>query len=115
MPSAPLTIGSGPARVQRRLAPRLARAQQVEAHPRDDRRQPAAQVLDPGRAGAAEPQPGLLDGIVRFAERAEHPVGHRPKVVAFFLEPLRQPGLFVHGDIPSTRTVIALTNGFQLM
>ena len=27
--------------------------------------------------GAVEPEPGLLDGVVGLAERAEHPVGHR--------------------------------------
>ena len=86
----------GHVRVQRLLAPRLARAQHVQAHPRDDRRQPSAQVLDAAGVGAAEPQPGFLHGVVRLAQRAEHPVGHRPQVGAVGLEPLRQPVVFVH-------------------
>jgi hypothetical protein len=60
----------GRMRAQGLLAPRLARAQHVQAHPRNDRRQPSAQVLDAARAGAAEPQPGFLDGVVRRAPRA---------------------------------------------
>ena len=50
------------------LAPRLARPQHVEAHARDDRRQPAAQVLDHPRVRATEPQPRLLHGVVRVGE-----------------------------------------------
>ena len=72
-------VGRAP-RVERLLAPRLARAQHVEAHARDDRRQPAAEVLDVGRVGAAEAQPRLLHRVVGLAQRAEHPVGHRPQV-----------------------------------
>ena len=41
--------------------------------------------------GAAEPQPGFLDGVVGLAQRAEHPVGHRPQVGPVLLEPFRQP------------------------
>ena len=41
------TIGSGTRDAQRLLAPRVARAQHVERDPRDDGRQPAAEVLDP--------------------------------------------------------------------
>ena len=76
--------------------PRGARAQHVQAHPSDDRGQPSAQVLDAARLGAAETQPGFLDGVVRFADRAEHPVGHRPQVTSVLLESLCQPILFVH-------------------
>jgi hypothetical protein len=43
---------------------RLARAQHVEAHPGDDRGQPAAEVLDVVRASPADPFPGVLDGVV---------------------------------------------------
>ena len=42
--------------------------------------------------GAAEPQPGLLDGVVGLAQRAEHPVGDRPQVGAVLVESLGQPG-----------------------
>jgi len=41
-------------------------------------------------------RPGFLDGVVRFADRAEHPVGHRPQVASVLLESLCQPILFVH-------------------
>lgn len=40
------------------------------------------------------PEPGFLDRVVRFRERAEHPVGHGPQVSAvgleLFLEPLER-------------------------
>ena len=48
------------------------------------------------RVGAAEPQPGLLHGVVGLAERAEHPVGDRPQVAAVLLEALGELVL-VHG------------------
>src|SRR5712692_1102523 len=41
----------------------------------DGSRHAASEVLDPAGAGAAEPQPRLLDRVERLAERAEHPVG----------------------------------------
>src|SRR5262249_5049101 len=71
-------------------------AQHVEAYPRNDRCQPSAQVLDTARCGAAEPQPGFLDGVVRLGQRAEHPVGYRPQMVLVLHELLRQPVCFVH-------------------
>jgi hypothetical protein len=49
------------------LAPGPARAQHVQAHPTYDRRKPSAQVLDPAGVRAAEPQPGLLHGVVGLA------------------------------------------------
>src|SRR5215472_6858556 len=79
---------------QRLLAPRVARAQHVEADPRDYRGQPSAQVKDAARAGAAEVEPGLLYGILRLGKRAEHAVGHRPQVGTLGLELLRQPLVF---------------------
>src|SRR5262249_9723914 len=39
---------------------------------------------------------GLLHGVLRLAERAEHPVGHRPQVGPLRLEPLRQLVVLVH-------------------
>jgi hypothetical protein len=45
----------GQVRIQRFLAPRLARAQHVQTHARDHRGQPSAQVLDAACAGPAEP------------------------------------------------------------
>ena len=86
----------GHVRVQRLLAPRAARAQHVQAHPGDDRRQPTAQVLDAAGVGAAQPQPGLLDGVLGLGQRAEHPVGHRPQMRAVRLELRRYEVVLVH-------------------
>src|SRR5581483_10293736 len=61
----------------------------------DDRRQPRAEVLDLARVGAAHPQPRVLDGIVRLAERAEHAVGHRTEMRPVLLELPGQPFLLV--------------------
>ena len=36
--------------------------------------------------GAAEPQPRLLHGVVRLAQRAEHAVGDRPQAGSLLLE-----------------------------
>jgi hypothetical protein len=58
--------------------------------------QPSAQVLDAAGVGAAEAKPGFPEGVVRFADRAEHPVGHRPQVGAVLLELLGQKVAFVH-------------------
>ena len=67
----------GNVHIERLLAARSARAEHVQRHAGDDRRQPAAEVLDLARVHAAEPQPGILDGVVSLAERAQHPVGDR--------------------------------------
>jgi alkylhydroperoxidase family enzyme len=45
-----LRVGDG-------LAPRPPRAQHVEAHAREDRRQPTREIVNIARIGAAEPQP----------------------------------------------------------
>jgi hypothetical protein len=53
--------------------------------------------LGPGhRRGTAEPEPGLLDGVVSVAQRAQHSVGHRAQLPAVSLEPLGQPIGCVH-------------------
>ena len=78
------------------LAPCLARAQHVQTHPRHYRGQPRSEVLDPPRVSATQAQPGFLDGVVGLAERAEHPVGHRPEPSPVCLETLGQPGVLVH-------------------
>jgi hypothetical protein len=44
----------GHVHVERLLAPRPARAEHVQRHAGDDRRQPGAEVLDLARVGAAE-------------------------------------------------------------
>ena len=111
-----LVLGVGPVpaahdrvgrlRAQRLLAAHLARAQHVQAHPRHDRRQPPLEVLDSARVGAVEPQPGFMDGVVRLAQRAEHPVGHRPQVGALGLESLRQHFPIVNGHSLRSHFVI---------
>jgi hypothetical protein len=102
--------GVGHVGAQRVLAPGLARAQHVQADPADDSREPSGQVLDGARVGAAESHPGLLNRVVGFAERAEHPVGDGPQVGAVLLESLRQPVVILHRHTPSSRSVIAVTN-----
>jgi hypothetical protein len=94
-------VGQVHGRVQRLLAPLPARAQHVQAHPRDHPGQPAAEVVDAAGVGAAEPQPALLDGVVGLGERAEHLVGDRPQPGAVLLEPVGQPVAFVHRSHPS--------------
>ena len=78
---------------------RAARRGACPGRPGDDRGQPAAQVLDRAGVGPAEPEPGLLDGVLRLAQRPEHPVGHRPQVRPVRLEPLR----------PARRTAYTVT------
>ena len=87
-----------------------ARAQHVEAHPRATTvvSQPP-EVLDVARVGAAEPQPGLLDGVVGLAQRAEHPVGHRPQVGAVLLELARPASRARPPSHSSSRSVMPLT------
>ena len=92
---------------QRLLPSRVARAQHVERDPRDHRREPAAEVLDPRRVGAAEAQPGLLHGVVGLAHGAEHAVGHGSQVRPVGLEPLRHPVVLVHRSHP----MVALRHG----
>jgi len=77
-------------RRERLFALRFARPQHVEADARDDRGQPAAQVVDAGGIRAAEPQPRFLHGIVHLGRRAEHPVGHGAQVGAVLFESLGQ-------------------------
>ena len=85
----------GHVHVERLLAPRLARAEHVQRHACDDGRQPAAKVLHLARVGAAEPQPGVLDGVVGLAERAEHPVGDGAQMRSVILELLGEPFLLI--------------------
>jgi catechol 2,3-dioxygenase-like lactoylglutathione lyase family enzyme len=53
--------------VQRGLPARRPRPQHVQAHPRDDGRQPGSQVLDRADIGAAESNPAFLDSVLCFA------------------------------------------------
>jgi hypothetical protein len=73
-------------RVERRLAACPSRAKNVQAHEAHDRGQPGAQVVDVAGVGSAEPDPGLLHGVVRLGQGSEHPVGHGPQVGAVRLE-----------------------------
>jgi hypothetical protein len=99
-----LVLGVGPACVRlvdsrqahRLFPPRHARVQHVEGDPSHDRGQPAAQILHLVGTGTAEPEPGLLHGVVRLARRAEYSVGDGPQVGPVLLEPLGQPVVFVH-------------------
>jgi len=52
-------------------------------------------------------QPGVLDGVVRVAERAQHPVGDGPQVGTVLFEPLVQPVGVLDGHIPPARSFIA--------
>ena len=69
--------------------PRLTRAQHIQAYSRDDCPQPSRKILDAAPARTAEPQLGLLHGVLRLAERAEHSIGHRSQGTAVLLELLR--------------------------
>ena len=87
---------------ERLLAPRRPCAQHVQAHARDDRRQPALEVLDvarvAARVGAAEAEPRVLHRVVGLAVGAEHPVGDGPQHRASGFEATRQeilPGVTV--------------------
>jgi hypothetical protein len=60
--------------VERFLTPRLVRREHVQADPRDDRRQPSAEVLDRRGIRAAQPDPSLLHSVIRLNERSEHSV-----------------------------------------
>ena len=95
--------------VQRLLAPRLARAQHVEADAGDDGGQPAAEIVDTGGLGAAEPQPGFLHGIVGFPQRTQHAVGHALQAAAMGLELPGEKILVLHGHISPTRFVTPMT------
>ena len=74
--------------LRRQCFARLARAQHVETHARDDGRQPAAQVLDLVRVGARRLQPRLLHGVVRVARGPEDAVRHGAQVAAVLVESL---------------------------
>jgi hypothetical protein len=84
--------------VQRRLAARLPRTQHVQGHPCHHCGQPPGKVLDARGIGAADAQPGLLNGVVRLAHRAEHPVRDGTKARPVLHEAFGQPVLPVHGS-----------------
>jgi len=61
--------------LERLFASRLARAEHVERHARDNRRQPAAEIVDLAFVRAAQADPRFLEGVVGLAGGAQHPVG----------------------------------------
>jgi hypothetical protein len=88
----------------------LSRAQHIEADARNDGRQPSAQVVHGTGIAAVEAEPRFLDGVIRFAGRAEHTDSHGAQVVAVRFESLGQQFALVHCHSPSSRFVIVLTN-----
>ena len=91
------------------VAPRCARAQHVQAHPPDDRRQPGPHVLNGRGILVANPQPCLLQGVVGFADRSEHPIGDRPEMPSVLLEPFGQSLTLVHRQLRGL--VMTFTSG----
>lgn len=87
----------GHVHVEGRLTVGLPRAEHVQAHPRNDRRQPAGEVLHIACVGAAGSQPRLLECVVGVRHRAEHSICDRPQARPMLLEPLREQFAFVHG------------------
>jgi len=82
--------------VKRLLTPRVARPEHVQRHTSDNRRQPGAKVFDLARIRTAEPQPGVLDGVVSLVQRPEHPVGNRPQARPVIFELPGEPFLLIH-------------------
>src|SRR5438445_11778746 len=72
--------------VQGILPARRSRSQHVQAHARHDRRQPSPQVTDTTDIGAAQSDPGFLDGVLRLADRSEHAIGDRPHMRSVLFE-----------------------------
>jgi hypothetical protein len=86
----------GQVRGERILPPASAGAQHMQALPGDDGGQPSAEVVDLLRVGPAQPQPGMLNSVVRVSQRAEHSIRHRPQPGSVLLEALGQPLVLVH-------------------
>jgi hypothetical protein len=78
--------GDGSSLVERLLGPCVAGPQHVQADVRDDRRQPAAQIVDVADVGAVHPQPRILHGVVGLGQRPQHAVGDRPQMRTVLLE-----------------------------
>ncbi len=81
---------------KRLLPPGRTRSQHVQAHPGHDGGQPPTEVLDIAGVRPAQPQPGLLHGIVGLAQRTEHSQRDRLKVSSLLLEPLGRSVGLVH-------------------
>ena len=77
--------------VQELLAARAPGPERIQADPGDHGGEPAVEVVQAGRVGAGEAQPGLLDGVVGFGGGAEQALGDRPQPGPVGLEPPGQP------------------------
>ncbi len=62
--------------LERLFPPGAPGAEHAKANAGEDRGEPPAEVVDALGVGSAQADPGLLDGVLRFGERTEHPVGH---------------------------------------
>ncbi len=89
--------GVGHVDVRELFAPCSPGAQHVQAHAPDNGGQPGLHVLDAPRILVAEPKPCLLEGVVGFAHRPQHPVGNPPQMRTVLLKALRQPLAVLHG------------------
>jgi hypothetical protein len=74
----------------------LSRPQHIQTDARHNCREPSGDVFDRTMVRAAQPQPGLLNGIIGLAQGAEHPERHLPETVSVLLEPLCKPVLIAH-------------------
>jgi hypothetical protein len=72
------------------------RTQHVKADTSDDGDQPAIEIGYRPAIGPAEPKPGLLQRVVSFAGRPQHPKGERAQSWAVVREPGRQQFDVVH-------------------
>ena len=84
------------------FGPGPARAQSIQSYPSDDRGQPGLHVLDVLRVRIADPKPRLLDSVVRFTHRAEHPIGNSAEMRPVQLKPLSQPFALIHHQLTTT-------------
>jgi hypothetical protein len=94
---------------ERFLAVRGAGAEHVQAHPAHHGGEPSAEIAHGTGVGAAEPQPGFLKGVIGFAARPQHPVGHRRQAGPMLFEPLGQPVLVVHCYLPRSPSDMEMT------
>jgi hypothetical protein len=98
----------GRLRGERFFSTRRARAEHVETYPRDNGRQPAAEVVDGSGIRAAETKPSFLNRVVGLSRRAKHAVRDTSQVSPILFEFFRQPILFsCHKS--SRRSVMVVT------
>ena len=90
--------------LERLLASGAARTQDVQTDASNDGGQPAAEVFNLVGTCPTDPEPSVLDGVVRLRQRTEHPVGHRSQMGSVLLEAIRQPLVFVHRSHPPVTT-----------